>query len=440
MALDVKDGNNVSKTLKTTLDGADHVAHHIIDNLPADTATSTKQDTGNSSLVDILNKIIATPSTEAKQDDLNALIASIVKDEDSAHVSGDKGIMLLGIRSDSDASTANNGDYTVLKLDEEGRLKISSKPASYADVTGSITAIQATVGTPVAGGTVIADVSRASNVMMYCTGTFSTINVTFEGCLELTGENWFTVQAVRSNANTIETTSGNLSAAPAYAWELSVNALARVRVRCTARTSGTQNWLFKLGTYATEPIPAAQVTATQPISGTVTASNAAGTAAHSAASSGNPVRVAGRVKTANDTTLVSGDVSDMAMTTDGALISKPYSVPEVDWVYAAAGNGIVNTTTAVTIKTAAGAGLRNYMTGIQLLSETLGAATEVAVRDGAGGTVIWRTKLSTAAQPLTTIIFPNPLKGTANTLLEVVTLSASVTGAVYFNAQGYIAP
>lgn len=27
--------------------------------------------------------------------------------------------------------------------------------------------------------------------------------------------------------------------------------------------------------------------------------------------------------------------------------------------------------------------------------------------------------------------------GTANTLLEVVTLTESVTGAVYFNAQGY---
>jgi len=202
---------------------------------------------------------------------LDATIQQIIREEDTAHVSGDKGIMLLGLRSDSDSATANDGDYTVLKLDEKGRLKVSSNPASYADVIGSITAIQATIATPVAGGTVIGDVSRASNVMMFCTGTFSTINVSFEGCLEATGENWFGVQAVRSNANTIETATGNLSAQPIYAWELSVNALSRVRVRCTARTSGTQNWLFKLGTYATEPIPAAQVTATQAVSGTITA-------------------------------------------------------------------------------------------------------------------------------------------------------------------------
>lgn len=202
---------------------------------------------------------------------LDATIQQIIREEDTAHVSGDKGIMLLGLRSDSDSATANDGDYTVLKLDEKGRLKVASNPASYPDVIGSITAIQAAIATPVAGGTVIGDVSRASNVMMFCTGTFSTVNVSFEGCLEATGENWFGVQAVRSNANTIETATGNLSAQPIYAWELSVNALSRVRVRCTARTSGTQNWLFKLGTYATEPIPAAQVTATQAVSGTVTA-------------------------------------------------------------------------------------------------------------------------------------------------------------------------
>jgi hypothetical protein len=202
---------------------------------------------------------------------LDATLLSVIKQEDEQHISGDKGIMLLGIRSDADASTASDGDYSVLKMDEQGRLKVSSKPASFADITGDITAIQATIGTPVAGGTVIADCSRASNVMIFCTGTFAGINCTFEGSLQDTGENWFGIQAVRSNANTIETTTGVLGAMPAYAWEMSVNALKRVRVRATARTSGTQSWRFTLGTYATEPIPASQVTGTQPVSGTVTA-------------------------------------------------------------------------------------------------------------------------------------------------------------------------
>lgn len=208
-----------------------------------------------------------------------AAISAVFKAEDSAAADGDKGLPLLVMRQSSDTvSTSNDGDYAVLKGDEEGRLKVASKPASYADITGDITAVQATIGTPVAGGTVSGDVSRASNVMAFCTGTFSTVNVTFEGSLEATGDtNWFGIQAVRSNANTIETTTGNLSAQPVYGWEMSVNALKRVRVRCTARTSGTQSWRFVLGTYATEPIPAAQVTATQPVSGTVTATVTAGT-------------------------------------------------------------------------------------------------------------------------------------------------------------------
>ena len=212
-------------------------------------------------------------TTMSDTDDLQIIIhADIIKKEDSPHTSWDQWIMLLWMRSDNDSSTANDGDYTILKLDEQWRLKVSSKPASYPDITGDITAIQAAIGTPVAWGTVEGDVSRASNLMIFCTGTFSTVNCTFEWSLETSwATNWFAVQAVRSNANTIELATGNLSAQPAYAWEASVNALKRFRVRCTARTSGTQSWRFVQGTYATEPIPASQVSGTQPVSGTVTA-------------------------------------------------------------------------------------------------------------------------------------------------------------------------
>lgn len=109
------------------------------------------------------------------------------------------------------------------------------------------------------------------------------------------------------------------------------------------------------------------------------------------------------------------------------------------WQYAAAASGISNTTTAVTFKAAAGASIVNYITSVQIMWEALGTATELAVRDGAGGTVIWRTKIPASLAGTREIVFPVPLKGTANTLLEVVTLTASTTGAVYFNAQGYVA-
>lgn len=115
-----------------------------------------------------------------------------------------------------------------------------------------------------------------------------------------------------------------------------------------------------------------------------------------------------------------------------------YTVPTANWSYAAAAAGILNTTTAVTIKTAAGAGVRNYLTSLHVVSEALGAATELAIRDGAGGTVLWRIKIGTGGIPAgVPFVFPTPLFSTANTLLEVVTLTASVTGAVYVNATGF---
>lgn len=218
----------------------------------------------------------ATDATLALLQALLTTIAGTIQNHNSVFADGAAGQVILGKRRDSDTTLVADGDLNTFNMDEEGRLKVSSKPASYPDIIGDITAIQATINTPVAGGTVEGDVSRASNVMAFCTGTFNTVNCTFEGSLEASGAtNWFGIQAVRSNANTIETATGNLSAQPVYGWEMSVNALKRVRVRATARTSGTQSWRFVQGTYATEPIPAAQVSATQPVSGSVTATLAA---------------------------------------------------------------------------------------------------------------------------------------------------------------------
>jgi hypothetical protein len=53
--------------------------------------------------------------------------------------------------------------------------------------------------------------------------------------------------------------------------------------------------------------------------------------------------------------------------------------------------------------------------------------------------VLWRGTLGTVAVENANCQFPSPLTGSANTLLEVVALTA-VTGGVYVNAQGYVAP
>lgn len=166
---------------------------------------------------------------------------------------------------------------------------------------------------------------------------------------------------------------------------------------------------------------------------------AGGQTAHSTASTGAPVRVGGRVKTANDTTLVAGDASDVGCTTDGSVIVYPHAAPELAWQYAAASGGIASSTAGVTVKTAAAAGLRNYITGIQIAHATLSAATEFVIRDGASGTVIFRCTLGTVANDGVSYKFSQPIKGTAATLVEIAAIT-SVTGGIYANLQGFVAP
>lgn len=204
----------------------------------------------------------------------------------------------------------------------------------------------------------------------------------------------------------------------------------RERVELLARPSGD------LGAAVPVAIQGGTVTTVS----TVTTAGVQGTQANNATTVPSPVLTSIVGVSANPAAGTTARQQQAIGTLIGVPVTKPYSIPEGEWSYGAAASGIVNTTTAVTIKTAAGAGIRNYITGIQVMAETLTTATELAIRDGAAGTVIWRTKIPTTGLPTTTIAFPSPLKGTANTLLEVVTLTASGAGAVYFNAQGYAAP
>lgn len=155
-----------------------------------------------------------------------------------------------------------------VQLNEDGRIKTAGMPAQYTVATSDITANAQTMAI---------EVSDASNVVIHCKANPSVAghNVTFEGSLDSTNGidgTWFGIQAVRTNANTIETATGALAATPAYGWELSVNALKWFRVRATAHTSGNMRWFMMRGSYATEPIPAIQ---THAISGTVTTSGTA---------------------------------------------------------------------------------------------------------------------------------------------------------------------
>jgi hypothetical protein len=164
--------------------------------------------------------------------------------------------------------------------------------------------------------------------------------------------------------------------------------------------------------------------------GSVSVTN--GQAAHDAVIAGNPMRIAARALSAAYATVATGDQADLVSTLQGVLVTRPFQIPELEWSFASPAGGVVNTTDVV-LAAAAGAGLRRYITGLQL-SNANATATEVVLKDGA--TVIWRGNLPGNAENVA-IQFPDPLKTTANAALNFACITTAA--AVYVNAQGYTA-
>lgn len=202
------------------------------------------------------------------------------------------------------------------------------------------------------------------------------------------------------------------------------------------------------GTAAT----AQRVTLASDSTGTVTD---VGNVAAGATDSGNPVKMGGVYNTTQPTLtdgqrgnlqldsrgnfVVSIQSGAAVLATGNGLAVQPYGFSATFWSYTSGTSPILsNTTTAVTIKAAAGASVINYIDSCQIGSTALGASVPLALRDGAGGTVKFAVRAPTAGW-LTpwTVNFQPPLKGTANTLWEVVTTTADTSGTYDVNCQGH---
>lgn len=159
-----------------------------------------------------------------------------------------------------------------------------------------------------------------------------------------------------------------------------------------------------------------------------------GTAAVGSTPTGSPLRTALVAQTATPTSRSNNQLVDPAATSYGVGIVKEYSIPELDWQYASAVTGIA-TAADTAAKAAGGAGVRNYVTGVQLQNNSA-TATEFQIKDGAA-TVLWRTVLAANSAPIS-VQFLTPLRGTAATALNVQAVTAA--SVVIACLQGYAAP
>lgn len=229
---------------------------------PADTAAT--DDTGAFSLVALVKRALGFWSS----------LASSVRATNSPFTDGDKGLLVLGKRRDSDTTLVADGDYAGFNMDEVGRLKVATQPGSVPAVSGQLMA---------AGQTVAIATGRIGTLSIALVGTgLAGHNSIFEFSNDSTdgsNGNWKTVQAVRTDSNIIEPTTGVLAATPAYGWELNVSAYAWFRVRATAHTGGTAAYTLKPGAYASEPVPSSQTPPLQTFTYTATGAIAINTVA-----------------------------------------------------------------------------------------------------------------------------------------------------------------
>lgn len=162
-----------------------------------------------------------------------------------------------------------------------------------------------------------------------------------------------------------------------------------------------------------------------------------GAAAHDAAVSGNPVRIAGRARSTNVTAVASNDVADLVTTLIGALINKPYSIPEAD-IISSYGNPITFTTSDQEVYAAPAAGLRNYITELTVNVKVDFTTNTIRLRSASTAT-IFQLDLPNLVAGIYHFTFPTPLKCNVAEALNAVAVNA-VTGTAKIMVAGYVGP
>lgn len=423
--VDVKDAAGVTKTMKTTSNSGVETPHHNIDSMPGTVVEDAASSGGETShLMAGVRNDAAVSRTSADGDfgnlaidaagrmgisDLGGAISvddnggsltvdgavsitavvpgtgatSLGKAEDAAHASSDVGVMALGVRQAADAPlSGSDGDYEPLQTDANGHLKVNVKEMVTHPVTN-------------AGTFAIQDSEKLADNAAFTDGTTKVqpMGMVFD---EVAGtaltENDIAaprIDAKRAIVVTLEdgTTRGRrvtVSAAGAIAVDNSGN--------------------------------------TQPVAGTV---------AHDAADSGNPVKVGGRARSSSVAAVSSDDRVDFIATLEGRQVVAPYTIPE----NAVAGASIAITgTTSTQVIAAAGAGLKNHITQILVMNSHATVSTWVNITDGSGGAVL-QTVYAAALGGGAALTFPTPLPVTANTALHAIN---ATTGAnVVVSASGF---
>lgn len=312
----------------------------------------------------------------------------------------------MGIVTGYLAQLVNNG----IKLLNGGVDVSSSNPLPVAQPDGL--AVSGTVTS--AAVLFTTSMLNYESITVQVTSAGSSCTVTYEASED--GVNWQTSSGlITSNVGT----SGNATTSTTTTILQFPRKASNFRARVSTYGSGT---VSVVGTLSKNPV--AQIGLVYLGGGSLSEGTAATT---------SPVLVGLEARTSSKTSVANASAVRPIATVDGRLVTRLNSIPENEWQYAAASGGITNTSDVV-LQAAAGAGIKNYLTGLSVANANA-TASEVVVKDGS--TVIWRGYVA-AHLTLKDIPFPTPLQSTANTALNVACITTGTQ--TYISAQGYKAP
>ena len=129
-----------------------------------------------------------------------------------------------------------------------------------------------------------------------------------------------------------------------------------------------------------------------------------------------------------------GYVILLRLVRNGLEDSGMYPFAGTPWRYAASGTGGITNTSEVTIKAAAGAGIRNYLTSLVVINAHASTGTEVVIKDGPSGAVIHRGYAGPAGGGWA-LTFPVPLRSSPTTALVAQCVTTST--ATHVSAAGF---
>lgn len=341
-----------------------------------------------------------------------ATLANLERAEDSAHASGQSGIMLLGVRRDTpSAMVSADGDYGALQLTAAGRARVAAALEQLPVVSGTLTnsgdAVVATGATGMGSGTV-----QLSSV----TGAGPSVIMEYS----LDGSNWSPLRWAAQGTSP-STTWSAVTMGTAFtprSFDIPPGAVS-VRARMSGGATGPHVVQIQLssalfGERALVNGGSMQV---------------AGPVGHATAVSGNPFLAGVEGRSTDQAAVASGQASRLVGSLLGKGVVLPYALPGqvVDGV------ATMTNTSDTAVLAAQGAGIRSYLTSVIIANETA-ANLIVAIKDG---TTV-KQRVPVPANGGVVVSLPVPLRGSANTAWNLACLS-SPGGNVYGSVVGFTA-